>query len=239
MLTVATISDGHADDGGDAALAELRETIGRIVEIQSANSAESRAWEADKARMDELLDIHRREIELLAAELDGSGRSAPGHDEAVAEASAELEALGAARTRLNDAVLRARPRVLALAARFPAPLADDCRSELATLSAWDPGRDSRDALQPILGVLAKAAQFNRRISRTMETIDDREVDVLYIGLARAFYADRSGVAGTGKPASDGWQWEGNPAINRQVLRAFEILDQKRPPTRVDLPLHIE
>jgi len=222
-----------------AQLAELRETIARIVDVQTRASQELHDWEGRKATMADLIDLHRRELELLGEELGQSGRSAPGHDEAVTEAQDEIAALGAARARLAEAVGRARPRLLALAGRFPAPLADDCRSELATLAAWQPGGEPRDALQPMLGVLAKAAQFNRRISRSMATIEGREVEVLHLGLARAFYADRSGNAGIGLPAADGWQWRSDPALNRAILQAFDILDQKRPPSRVGLPLHIE
>lgn len=226
---------------GDEAvrLATLRETIASIVDVQTRASQELRDWEARKATMADLLDLHRREIELLSEELGESGRSAPGHDDSVTEARDEIAALGEARARVADAVSRARPRMLALAGRFPAPLADDCRSELATLAAWEPGGEPRDALQPMLGVLAKAAQFNRRISRAMATVEGREVEVLHLGLARAFYADRGGNAGIGLPAADGWQWRPDPTLNRAILRAFEILDQKRPPTRVELPLHIE
>jgi len=220
-------------------LEELRATISGIVGLQSQASAELRDWEARKALMADLLDVHRKEIELLAGELDISGRSAPGHDDAVAEARAEIAALRNARANLTAAVERARPRVLGLANRFPQPLAAEVQSELTSLAAWQPGDEPREALQPLLGVLSKATQFNRRISRSLEVVDGREVEVLYLGLARAFYADRSGVAGIGLPSAGGWEWRSDASLNRSILRAFEILDQKRPPSRIALPLQIE
>lgn len=229
----------QAEDEKAANLAELRATIAAIVEAQTLASRETHDWQARKATMADLLDIHRHEIELLTEELDTSGRSAPGHDEAVTQAKADIAALRETRATLTAAVERARPRVIALATRFPAPLASEIIPDLATLEAWTTGDEPREALQPLLAVLSKAAQFNRRITRAFEVVDGREVEVLYLGLARAFYADRSGNAGIGTPAASGWMWQADPAINRQVLRAFEILDQKRPPARVELPLHIE
>jgi len=225
-------------DADAASLEELRATIAAIVEAQTLASRESSDWEARKAAMADLLDVHRREIELLTEELETSGRSVNGHDEAVAAAKAEIAALRETRAKLTAAVERAGPRLLAIAARFPAPLTREVESEIATLNTWKSGDEPREALQAILAVLTKASQFNRRITRTLEPVDGREVEVLYLGLARAFYADRSGNAGTGTPAADGWAWQSDSAINRNVLRAFDILDQKRPPARVALPLQI-
>lgn len=222
-----------------ASLEELRATISNVVELQNQKSKELRDWETRKAVMADLLDVHRREIELLNEELTTSGRSAPNHDATVTEAKDEINALRQTRAKLTTAVVRTRPRVLALAKRFPRPLASDVASEIAALSTWQPGDEPREALQSLLAVLSKAAQFNRRISRSLEVVDGREVDVLHLGLARAFYADRSGAAGIGMPSSDGWQWHANKSLNRNVLHTFEILDQKRPPTRIVLPLQIE
>lgn len=232
----AGVAAGEEDS---AALEELRATISGIVDVQTQASKELRDWETRKAVMGDLLDVHRREIELLTEELETSGRSVPGHDEAVASATEEIAALRETRSRLTAAVERNLPRVIALAQRFPRPLTSEVQSELASLSAWQSGDEPREALQPLLGVLSKASQFNRRISRSLEIVNEREVEVLYLGLARAFYADRSGVAGIGMPAAGGWEWRADPSLNREILRAFEILDQKRPPSRVELPLHIE
>ncbi|MFU8892054.1 MAG: DUF3450 family protein [Luteolibacter sp.] len=239
FLACIALHGGVCADENAASLEELRATISSIVEVQSQASKELRDWEARKAVMADLLDVHRREIELLDEELASSGRSAPGHDEVVIAAQDEIAALRETRAKLMAAVDRARPRVLAMSLRFPRPLAAEIESEIASLAAWKPGDEPREALQPLLGVLSKAAQFNRRISRSLEVIDGREVEVLYLGLARAYYADRSGVAGTGAPADGGWEWRADGALNRNVLRAFDILDQKRPPARIELPMQIE
>ncbi len=242
VACLATAGFAHADqDGADeeVTVEELRETIAGIVEAQTIASRELHDWEARKALMADLLDVHRREIELLTEELETSGRSAPGHDDAVTEAESEIADLRETRANLTAAIREARPRLHALSERFPKPLANDVSEDLARLAAWEPGDEAREALQPLLGVLAEAARFNRRFTRSLEVVDDREVDVLYLGLARAFYADRSGNAGIGLPGAGGWEWKADPALNRRVLRAFDILDQKRPPARVELPLQIE
>ena len=65
------------------------------------------------------------------------------------------------------------------------------------------------------------------------------MEVLYLGLARAYYADRSGNAGVGEPGKDGWEWTAKPELNSEVVKAFDELDKKRPPELVELPVKIK
>jgi len=225
-----------AQEAPDAAVVELRETISKIVDTQALESKERTDWEARKAEMAALLDLHRRELALLSEELELAGQSAGGHDETKLEA--ELEKLRATRRMASEEVARNAPRALVLAARFPAPLVQETELERTTLANWKPADEPREALQAMLGLVAKAEQFNRRISRSREVIERREVEVLYLGLTRAFYADRGGQAGIGAPGPDGWSWTPRPEIHSEVQKAFATLDKRRPPELVDLPVQI-
>jgi hypothetical protein len=68
--------------------------------------------------------------------------------------------------------------------------------------------------------------------------DGQEVDVIYLGLARAFYLGRNGAAGVGEPGAEGWTWRANEAIAGEVGKALAQLDKKRPPELVELPVKI-
>jgi hypothetical protein len=50
--------------------------------------------------------------------------------------------------------------------------------------------------------------------------------------------DRKDQSGTGKPGTNGWEWEANPKVGPELGKAFEMLDKKRPPSMVNLPLEI-
>lgn len=223
----------------DASVAELRETISKIVDTQTLESKERTDWEARKAEFAALLELHRREVILLDEELEKSGQSAPGHDESAEAMKAEIASLKETRRAAAEAVARNVPRALALAKRFPEPLAKECETETASLSAWKSADEPREALQSILSLLAKAQQFDRRLTRSTEIRDGREVEVLYLGLARAFYADRNQSAGVGEPGSEGWTWNTKPEIRAELIAAFDALDKKRPPAMVRLPLEIQ
>jgi len=237
VLALASLARAQ-EESPDARVVELRETIARIVEVKAQASAERNDWEGRKAEMAALLELHRRELELLDEELHKAGSSAGGFDERKREAEAEIESLRRARRVAAEAVARNRDRALGLAARFPRPLAGETETERVTLEEWQPGDEPRDGLQAILGLVARAEQFNRRITRVEEERDGRQVEVLYLGLARAYYADRNGNAGVGEPGPEGWSWSSRPEINGEVVKALDELDRKRPPELVELPVRI-
>lgn len=222
----------------ETTVVELRETISKIVDVQAMESKERLDWETRKNEISALLELHRRELALISEELEKAGASAPSHDEATSEMKEEIASLKASRRLTAEAVARNVPRVISLAKRFPAPLITETEPELATLRSWQASDEPREALRSILALLAKAEQFNRRFTRTTEIRDNREVQVLYLGLAQAFYADRSDKAGIGRPGPEGWTWKPLPEIRSELITAFEALDKKRPPTMVNLPLEI-
>lgn len=223
----------------DASVAALRLTISKIVDTQTLESKERNDWEAKKAEFAALLELHRREIALLDEELEKAGQSAPSHGESTDEMKAEIEALKQSRRLAKETVARNVPRAIALTRRFPDPLQKDCESEIASLTAWTVADEPREALQSILSLLAKAQQFDRRLTRSTEIRDGREVDVLYLGLARAFYAGRKEGAGIGSPDSDGWTWKAQPEIRTELLAALDMLNKKSPPAMVRLPMEIQ
>jgi hypothetical protein len=212
----------------DTTIVELREMISKIVDVQTLESGERLDWEARKAEMAALLD----------GELEKSGQSAPQHSELTDELKAEIKRLKAARKITAEIVARNVPRTLSLAKQFPVPLLTKTEPELSSLRSWKATDEPREALRSILSLVAKAEQFNRRFTRTTEIRDNREVQVLYLGLAQAFYADRNEKAGIGRPGPAGWIWKPLPEIRPELVITFETLDKKRPPTMVTLPLEI-
>ncbi len=237
-IGVATFGLGSARAVEDAAVVELRETISKIVETEALISGERADWQARKASMAELLELHRRELGLLAEELEKAGGSADEFAEKKDELTDAISRLKEAREVVKKAVAVARPRMLAIAARFPEPLAREVEADRLNLEGWRDDEEPRPALQSILSMIGAAEQFNRRVTRSTEIRDGREVEVLYLGLARAYYWDHNGGAGVGVPGAAGWTWQSNPGLAEEVASAFDQLDRKRPPELVELPVKI-
>jgi len=223
----------------DAAVVELRATIGKIVDTQALASRELGDWESRKEEMAALLELQQRELSLLSEELEFAGNSAAGFDERKRAAEEDLEALKKARRVVKEVVAGARPRMAALVKRLPEPLLEETKNERLVLEEWTVDREARDGLQAILGILSKAETFNRRFTRSEAVRDGREVEVIYLGLGCAYYADRSGNAGVGIPGADGWEWTSRPELSEELRKVFDQLDRKRPPELVELPVQIQ
>ena len=223
----------------DASVIELRETISKIVDVQTMESGERLGWEARKAEMAALLELHRKEIALLDGELAVAGQSAPGHQTSTEDLKSEIEALKASRRLATEAVARNVPRTLKIADSLPAPLLKELDPELSALRTWKASDEPREALRSILSLIGKSQQFNRRFTRSTETIAGREADILYLGLGCAFYSDGKENAGIGRPGPEGWTWKARPALLPQIRSAFDGIDKKSPPAMVELPLKIE
>lgn len=222
----------------DGDVVELRGTIGKIVEVKAQAAKERMEWESRKAEMAELLELYRREMAMLDEELEAAGESAGGYDEAKRGAEEAIARLRRVRTLAGEVMARSKPRALALASRFPAPLVKEVKADRVKLESWKPGDEPRGGLQAILGMVTKAEQFNRRIRRSSEVRDGQEVEVIYLGLARAYYLGRDGAAGVGEPGAEGWRWSADRAIAGEVGKALAQLDKKRPPELVKLPVKI-
>jgi hypothetical protein len=228
---------GSAAAGGLPEAHEAREAIRGWMEAEDAISRERADWAAQKATMAELLALHRKELALLDEELSKAGMSAPAHEARMAKSRKAVARLRAARRRAGETVAVAVPRMLRLAGMFPDPLRAEAREDLASLEAWRPGGDPRDALRALLGAVSKAEAFHRRVTRTREVRGGREVEVVYLGLARAYYVG-GGRAGVGVPAPGGWKWTEDPGLEKPLARAIAVLDRKRPPEVVELPVKI-
>lgn len=238
-LAVAFLGCSAVWAAEEAEVAELRATIAKIVETEALTSRERSDWEARKAVMSELLALHRKELELLDEELASAGGSADEFADQKQEKLEEIERLKDARDAVRTAVAAARPRMLALVSRFPEPLAKEVETDRLKLEGWEVEKEPRPALQAILSMVGAAEQFNRRVTRSIEIRDGREVEVLYLGLARAYYWDHNGQAGVGTPGAEGWEWRAQPELADGVASALDQLDRKRPPELIGLPVAIE
>jgi len=227
-----------AEPAEDAAVVELREAVRGWIEVEDRISAEQSGWQVEKERMGRLLGLYREELALLDEELEKAGSSAGGHEERMESARKELARLRVAQISAAETMATAVPRLLKLAGQFPEPLRAEASEDLASLRAWKVGDAPRDGLRALLGVLSRADAFHRRLTRTREVREGREVEVLYLGLARAYFVG-DGRAGIGVPKAGGWEWTEQPELAGELEKALAMMDQKRAPGVVSLPVQVE
>lgn len=220
-------------------IAQLQETISKTVDTQTLESKERLHWQARKEELATLLQLHRQELALLDEELAKSGQSAPSHATSLTTLKDQLTPLKNARRLTSTTLAQNLPRTLTLAKHLPPPLLTEIEPELTTLHTSKPSDDPRETLRSILTLLAKAEQFNRRFTRHTEIHENREVQVLYLGLGRAFYAGSGTTAGIGKPTPDGWHWQPRPDLHTPITQALATMDKSLPPAMISLPMEID
>ena len=101
-----------------------------------------------------------------------------------------------------------------------------------------------ERLKLVFGLLTEIEQFDAGIHVAREILspregEEREVEVLYVGLGAGFAVEPSGgLGGTGYPTSTGWQWEWRPEWADPVREAIRIYRKERSASFVQLPLTV-
>lgn len=245
-LTVA----GHAQESGRASEeinpVHSRELIRQWVKTERMISEEKSAWQAEKQQMQDLLEIYGKELSLLNEELNAAGGSAGLVDESKERLETSLNEFREARQFLRETVARLLPRLQNLAKRFPAPLVEELDADIEFLHAPEALEDPRDALKSMIAILNAAERFNRTLTLAEETRvlgngKQVSVNVLYLGLCRAYYASATGsTAGMGVPSTtDQWQWTEQNEIAEQVRQTISVYLKARQPQLVNLPVQLQ
>ena len=97
----------------------------------------------------------------------------------------------------------------------------------------------------MVAVLNEADRFNSAITLAIEVRKDpdgkdRQVQVLYLGVGQAYFADQGGTfAGTGVPAAKGWEWSANAALGKAIRKVIDIYENERGAEFVPVPVNIQ
>lgn len=223
-----------------------RELIRQWVQTERLLSEEKTTWQVEKSRMQELLDIYQKELKLLNEEITQAGSSTEMVDERKQTHEKELKEYRDAQRLLSDAMARHLPRVRKLLTQLPEPLLEKIDADMDVLQAKDALEKPRDVLKSMLVVMAESGRFNRSITVAEETRElpsgkKMTVDVIYLGLAQAFYAAEQGdTAGVGRPSpiGTGWQWQEQPKLAKDIRAAIAVERKDSPPQLISLPIQI-
>ena len=224
---------------------KTRELIKQWVKTERLVSEEQTAWQVEKKRMQELLSLYQKELALLDEELKKAGASADLSDQDKEKLESELKRYRASQKLLADTMGRLLARVRGLISQFPEPLKEELAADIDVLNDPEVLEQPRDVLRSTLAVISSAGRVNRSLTLAEETrmLDGGKkisVDVLYLGLARAYYAARSGeVAGVGVPRKAQWDWSSQPEIADDVRMAISVYRKDKQPQLLKLPVALD
>jgi len=224
--------------------AEVQEKVRQWVRTQQLISEEESDWQAQKQALIDLSEIREREIDQLDEVIETAGARLTDAESRRADLIAEEDSLRNRRAELEKEIVALEDSALSLLPGFPPPLREKIKDAAERLEAADrKSSPLQNRYRDVLAVLVEAGAFNSRLTHDIDLreVDGRsiEIDVLYIGLASAYYTDRSGkYCGIGRSGPGGWIWTERPELAASIRHTIDIFQKKASPEMVKLPIQL-
>ena len=247
VLGLSAVLPAHAADqsGSDRFEAARQNTI-QWMQTRKAINQTIRDWAEQRQSLELTAELLNKEIGVLDGQIKQATEAAAGSKAKRAELESKLksrnELLDYAAKRLGAV----ESKVAGLADMFPPVLGENVEALLRKFPKADvPSQiPVSQRLQNLLSVFNEIETFNAKFTVTpeMHGLNGTQVrvQVLYLGLAQAFYVSPSGrLAGVGRPGPDGWVWTPNNQIAREVSRAIRVFRDETAPAVVNLPVELK
>lgn len=218
----------------------LQKQTAEWIETRRLISAESAAWETEKATLADLNTIRQRETQQLGEFVKAAGERVTELDEQKKKSATEKANLQQWRKNFEDEVAALEAQLKPLLPAFPAPLRDKIGDAIARLESPAEDVALQNRARDVLLILQAAHEFQNEITLASEVRDldgeKREVEVLYLGMSQAWFVDASGrYSGSGAPGDAGWVWKAEPGLAASIRQAIEVQKRAATPAFVDLP----
>jgi FtsZ-binding cell division protein ZapB len=247
MAGLAPALCGFAQSAVGTGEPELRDALSKWVDTKRLISQEQQEWRVGRELLTERQVLVQREIDSLRERTAQARADSTEADKKADELKAQNAELLAATAGLGATIAQLEGRVKALLARSPAPIVE----RVKPLSQRIPANPANTKLalserfQNIIGILNEMNKFGREVTvvsevRELPDKSSAEVSVLYLGLAQAYYCNvKSGLAGIGRPAPDGWKWEARNDCAQAIADALAVYRNERPADYIALPFDVE
>lgn len=226
---------------------ETRNLVEKWVEARQLTSQLKAEWRVEKEVLEQSITAFEGELSSLDAQMEkvDTGKSQVSTE--FETVSAEKEALTAYSGRLKEEVARLEGRLNQLAMQLPVGVRDRISPLLDRIpeNPEETKLSISTRMQNVLGVINEVDKFNGGVTvvselRKNDAGADVQVQVLYVGLAQAYYSDPTGAfAGTGTPGASGWDWSIQPELGEKILNAINIYQGSQPAAFVNLPFQLK
>ncbi|MDA0989121.1 MAG: DUF3450 family protein [Verrucomicrobia bacterium] len=232
---------------GGGELDTLEGLVKQWADLRTEIATEPRHWSAEQQQWARERIVLERELVGLDAELATAESVDQTHEREQAEALTRRAEITESHEALKPLLDRAEAALRAWPPRIPAALAVDLQDDFAQLPASDHDAARRgvgERLQRIIALYTSIESIENDVHLVREILPipagtRREMDVLYVGLARAFAVSHDDQwAAVGSPGEPDWIWVVRPAMGPAVRRAVDIINRERTAELVRLPLRV-
>ncbi|MEX2606340.1 MAG: DUF3450 family protein [Kiritimatiellia bacterium] len=248
LLMILILSAGplRASDPAES-LASLEGLVDTWTRLRTEIAAEKREWEKQQEFLLAERGLLRDEVARLTEEIERFREFSTGEEQEREEALQQVESLSETLEGLEPVLTRLETRLGRQSALLPTSMRADFASLLSGFSKPGSDRNSPrvvDRMQAVASALVYLEELHPRLHVTREVLEDgsgsrREMDVLYIGLARAFAVSGSNDwAGVGIPTEMGWSWSARPELASTIRTAIGISRQQQSADFLTLPFSL-
>ncbi len=204
-------------------------------------SKETSQWAVEKESLADLNVVRQREIKQLGEFSKAAGIRIAEIDKQRKQFSQEKADLTSWRRGLKTQINVLENELRPLIPLFPLSLRSKMEEALTRLETPDTERPLQHRTRDVLLVMQACLNFQNTITldADIRPIDgeDREIEILYLGLTQAWYVDQTGkYSGYGVPGPEGWIWTEEPALATSIRQAIAIQSRQATPAFVTLPL---
>lgn len=252
LVAVALLSGGgvrpaHAADGPVANRFEAaRQTTIRWMETRQAINTTLREWADQKEALELTRELLEKELGVLDGQIAKARDEAAGGETQRKELEQRLRERNGLLDLANGRLATVEQKLGGLTGAFPAVLLAKVESNLRRFPRGEKTAQIpvSQRLRNLLAVFNEIEQFNSQFTVTpeMREVDGRQVrvQVLYLGLAQAYYVNGDGSrGGFGHPTAEGWKWTARDGIAADVARAIRVFRDEAAPVLVQLPAYLK
>lgn len=232
---------------GTVTITDLDALVGRWMDLRSATADETRQWQARREQWQVEIRLLEEEKAKLAREVDAFKTFASTLEKDRVTLLARKETMKQVLQALEPLIARTEKRLQAWRPWIPTALAPRLGKIFDALpQAADTGSQSplSERIQRVVALYTQIETLQAGLHTTREILDTgnaarRQVDILYIGLARAFAVSPDNLwAAVGAPRAQGWEWTERSAVAPQVRLALQLLERQKTAALVDLPMAV-
>jgi hypothetical protein len=234
-------ASGARDD-----LATLDGLVGRWMALRTTIAEEKSEWEARRTQWEEEIALLEREAATLKKEIGEGDTFTSSVEKERAETLERKEQMQAELDDLQGVLDRAESDLRRWLARIPPGLMAPLTAGFDALPATQKEAEKlllTKRAQTVAALYAQIETLQNRFHVVRETLDvegsRRQVDVLYVGLARAFaVSPADDWASVGTPSDTAWTWKPSPQDAPVIRRAIDVLNRQATAQLVALPMQV-
>lgn len=231
----------------ESPLGSLDALVGRWMGLRTTIAEEKNEWNLREKQWQNEINLLEKESDSLKKEIDAGDSFVTSVDKKLASTQSRKELTEKELTKLNSVLGLAESDLRKWEKRIPAGLRMKMGVSFDAIPRTVEDSDKMlitKRAQTVVALYTQIESLQNQFHSIHETLNvngvRRQVDVLYVGLARAFAVSAGNDwAAVGVPTDDGWTWITRSEEAGRIRQAINILDHQDTIRLVSLPMQIK